>query len=287
MLSALRKRFTYTNVAMTLALVFAMTGGAYAASKFVITSTKQIKPSVLKQLQGKAGKAGANGANGAQGPQGPAGANGKDGVNGTNGKDGAPGANGESVTVAKASVGECKEGGSKFSNATGSGKACNGSPWTAGGTLPSGKSEKGTWAVVVGSKAGFAGVEGFGQISTSFNIPLSAALTTTGCATQPTQPTTCQAHLINKGGMELVPNIPEAGEVKVVAQRAPAPCPGNTGAPSAEPGNLCVYIQEGETNITNMRPWEESLVSPGGAVMTFISPDEGAVVSGDWAVTAE
>jgi hypothetical protein len=42
----LRKRFTYTNVAMTLALVFAMTGGAYAAFTSLITSTKQISPSV-------------------------------------------------------------------------------------------------------------------------------------------------------------------------------------------------------------------------------------------------
>jgi hypothetical protein len=37
---------------MTLALVFAMSGGAYAARRFVITSTKQIKPSVLKSLSG-------------------------------------------------------------------------------------------------------------------------------------------------------------------------------------------------------------------------------------------
>ena len=47
MFSRIRKRLTYANVAMTMALVFAMTGGAYAAKKYVITSTKQIKPSVL------------------------------------------------------------------------------------------------------------------------------------------------------------------------------------------------------------------------------------------------
>lgn len=54
MLLRVRKRLTYANVAMTLALVFAMSGGAYAAKKYVISSTKQIKPSVLKQLQGNA-----------------------------------------------------------------------------------------------------------------------------------------------------------------------------------------------------------------------------------------
>lgn len=47
MFSRIRKRLTYANVAMTMALVFAMSGGAYAAKKYVITSTKQIKPSVL------------------------------------------------------------------------------------------------------------------------------------------------------------------------------------------------------------------------------------------------
>ena len=106
MFSAIRSRITYVNVVATLVLVFAMTGGAYAAKKYLITSTKQISPSVLKSLQGKVGPAGANGAQGpvgAAGPAGPAGlrgetgaagkdgANGKDGVNGTNGKDGKEG----------------------------------------------------------------------------------------------------------------------------------------------------------------------------------------------------
>src|SRR6202035_5866038 len=64
MLSFVRRRFTFANVALTVALVFAMSGGAFAASKFLITSTKQIKPSVLAQLKGKAGPAGAAGSAG-------------------------------------------------------------------------------------------------------------------------------------------------------------------------------------------------------------------------------
>ncbi len=79
MFSAIRRhmRVSPTTVIATLALVFAMTGGAYAAKKYLITSTKQISPSVLKALQGKAGPAGAAGA---QGPAGPAGSGGHEKV---------------------------------------------------------------------------------------------------------------------------------------------------------------------------------------------------------------
>jgi uncharacterized low-complexity protein len=91
MFSAIRKRFTYANVAMTLALVFAMTGGAYAARKYLITSTKQISPKVLAQLKSTKGA----GPDGQQGPQGPQGA---PGTNGAPGKDGAQGPKGDPGT---------------------------------------------------------------------------------------------------------------------------------------------------------------------------------------------
>jgi hypothetical protein len=58
----MRRRITYANVVATLALVLATSGGAVAASSYLITSTKQIKPSVLRALKGNKGKTGAKGA---------------------------------------------------------------------------------------------------------------------------------------------------------------------------------------------------------------------------------
>ncbi len=86
MLSAIGRRLTYANVVATLALVFSMSGAAVAANHYLITSTKQISPKVLKSLKGS------NGRNGAAGPAGPA---------GTNGAAGAPGAPGEPRSAVK------------------------------------------------------------------------------------------------------------------------------------------------------------------------------------------
>jgi hypothetical protein len=109
MFSLIRKRFTYANVAVTLALVFAMSGGAYAASRYVITSTKQISPKVLKSLRGNVGANGAQGPAGPTGSAGPAGAQGPAGLVGNTGSPGTPGANGESVKVTELAKGsgEC------------------------------------------------------------------------------------------------------------------------------------------------------------------------------------
>jgi hypothetical protein len=75
----MRPKLTYANVLATLALFFALGGSAIAAREYLITSTKQISPKVLKTLRGRTGPVGAvgpkgdTGAPGAQGGVGPAG----------------------------------------------------------------------------------------------------------------------------------------------------------------------------------------------------------------------
>ena len=69
------RRPSATLVLSVAALVLAVTGTAFAGG-YIITSTKQIKPSVRKALKGNRGPrglAGANGLNGAQGAPGVAG----------------------------------------------------------------------------------------------------------------------------------------------------------------------------------------------------------------------
>ena len=49
----MRKRITYANVAATLALVLSMSGGAMAATHYLINSTKQIDPKVLRSSKAR------------------------------------------------------------------------------------------------------------------------------------------------------------------------------------------------------------------------------------------
>jgi hypothetical protein len=120
MLSAIRTRLHITpaTVIAILALVLASSGGAYAAGRYLITSTKQISPKVLKSLKGAAGAKGAAGpagpagpagagGTGPAGPQGPAGAAGgagKEGPAGKEGKQGPPGTTGFTATLPKGST---------------------------------------------------------------------------------------------------------------------------------------------------------------------------------------
>jgi len=177
---------------MTVALVFAMSGGAYAAHKYLITSTKQISPKVLSQLKGKTGATGPQGPAGSAGAQGPEGKLGKEGTLGKEGKEGTPG---------KAGL-EGKEG----------------SPWTAGGTLPSGKTLKGDWNASGNASA----AEQTMSNSVSYGLPLSVGPT---------------IHYIRVG----------EGENEEESKWAPSilahKCQGSALEPGAAPGNLCVFAK--------------------------------------------
>jgi hypothetical protein len=72
------RRVSYANVAATLALFFALGGTAIAAHHYLLSSTKQIRPSVLRRLRGASGRAGPTGAAGSTGSTGATGATGAD-----------------------------------------------------------------------------------------------------------------------------------------------------------------------------------------------------------------
>lgn len=92
-----RSHLTYANVAATMAVVFAMAGGAVAATHYLITSAKQISPKVLRELKGAAGargSAGSSGTDGAAGERGERGERGEKGEAGPEGKIGPVGTEG-------------------------------------------------------------------------------------------------------------------------------------------------------------------------------------------------
>lgn len=104
MRSRITRRLSYANVVATLALVFALSGGALAASHYLINSTKQINPAVLRALRGRTGPAGPKGAPGTPGAQGPRGSTGPSGPAGTTGPAGQSGAQGPQGPPGNASV---------------------------------------------------------------------------------------------------------------------------------------------------------------------------------------
>lgn len=252
------------------ALVMAMVGGAYAAGALTGKQKKEVEKIAKKY----AGKNGANGTNGAAGAKGDTGAAGSNGTNGTNGS---PGAAGKSVVVVDEEPAGCPGEEGVAYEVEGSGvenEVCNGaegSPWTAGGTLPVGKTETGSWSALTAEREGEPGVF-IGTAGLSFPIPLAAPIT-------------------------------EFSKVKVVSEGAtpPTECENGTHAGTAGPENpeatsgfVCVYVAHspGAPFVLGARPGSAFAGGIGAStagLLLSIRDEEGgpeqATIYGTFAVT--
>lgn len=200
-----RRVLTYANVVATLALFFAMTGGAIAAKHYLIDSTSQINPKVLKKLHG------ATGAPGAPGTPGKAGENGKEGPQGPAG------------------------------------------PFPA--TLPSGKTLTGEYSVAGFDPEGAKeAADAFSSVSFAYPLPAPAPI-----------------HFVRAG------------------EHGPAACPGTYKAPTAQPGNICLYEYEG-ANVLSFFYWDQSTGTSNGRIGFNVSAIANGTgnffTEGTWAATA-
>lgn len=266
MFEAVRRHFNATSVVAVIALVFAMTGGAWAAKRYLITSTKQISPSVLKSLKGASGKAGPAGLVGPAGPAGPPGA-GTVGPAGPQGPAGATGPGGPEGKVGK----EGKEG----------------KPWTAGGTLPSKATETGTWAFGPINKPGAV----VNAMVASFAIPLAAPLldgpTGGEICWGPKVSAACHVHFINAAGKEQTGSSEGKEEIDPSETGA---CLGKAESPTATSGNLCVYTKaligvEATGSPFILSPSGEGAGTAGATQQFLLDSGTNAEGNGTWAVT--
>jgi hypothetical protein len=257
MFSAIRKRIRVSpaTVIALVALVFALTGGAFAASSHnngsgkataqagsntaLATAAKSKKKTAPKPVRGPAGPKGATGATGPAGAAGATGPGGPVGVKGETGPAGATGATGVTgVTGATGATGKTGVAGAA------------GSPWTAGGTLPVGSTETGVWVAPMIANVDEIGGNG----SISFNVPLALG-------------TAPAVEYINPG---------EEGKEHATE------CPGTLEDPKAAEGFLCVYALSNA-----FATFEEATSYTAGAYLSFKEGHEaGFTANGTWAVTA-
>jgi len=318
MFTRLRSHLTPPTVLAALALVFALTGGAFAAGRYLITSKSQISPKVLAQLQsrsgarGPAGPAGAAGARGEHGSPGQAGPAGPVGPAGPAGPVGPAGVKGEGPTGAQSvtasefvgEAGACPAGEPK-----GPGDVCcteGGVELKAGTTAP---------VFVCNGEAGTDGRNGTngatgpqGATGPEGNIKttLTSGVSETGVwAAATAKPPVILSGV--KGTLASISfTIPLAEEllvadhqVHVIAegqngQGEGTGCPATSEAakPEAEPGNLCLFISsaEGLSGITP-KSLESTTGAEGagrtGSVLYLVTTAKELHADGTWAVTAK
>lgn len=251
-----------------IAMVVALAGGAFAAAGGLNPQQKNEVKAIAKKA-GKPGKPGKAGAPGPQGPVGPAGAK------GDTGSQGAPGKDGTSVTVSEIpkEEPECEERGGALIKDTKAPPAevelCNieGSPWTAGGTLPVGATETGSWAFT-GSSEDAGDAERI-LVPISFPVPLAAE-----------RLFGTDVHYSNR---------PSDAEFFTPT----GDCPTGLGdfPPAALPGKLCVYLNnnEGEVGVEFKAIRSSITTSKGvgssGGYLEFVATEPIARASGVFAIT--
>ncbi|HET6997145.1 MAG TPA: hypothetical protein VFI03_01020 [Solirubrobacterales bacterium] len=272
MFSRIRKQFgTAGLIVAIVALVAALAGGAYAAQNGLNSKQKKEVKNIAKGFQGT-GPTGPAGAAGAAGPAGPVGPKGDTGDTGSRG---ATGPAGVGTTGATGPTGKGTTG------PTGP----EGSPWTVGSTLPSGKTETGAWAF-----GPVALPEGFQshRVAISFAIPLPSSLVAGVHKPGEAINETGQVHFLNANGQEAILNESTFAPEEVTSTE----CLGNAEAPTAKPGNLCIYTNSKSPSaiaLSNFSIRQAGAAGAGasttGAYVEFnlASGDTG---SGSWAVTA-
>ncbi len=273
MFQAIRKHLTPSTFIAFMALVFALTGGAFAASSHTGGSGAKASASAThatpvasaakakaapKGKAGPRGPAGAKGATGATGAPGATGPGGPAGATGPGGPQGPPG-----VTGATGATGAAGPAGA-------AGKEGKQGVIHPGETLPSGATETGQW-ILTGSAAG--GFELAGAATLSFPIPLKEPLANT------------TSKVIHPGEGEHEPN-----ESSYIANHE---CGGTVENPVAAPGFLCIFVAE-EENVQGFSVFDASAKEPNGngagktgVGMKGITKEAGVLnARGSWAVTA-
>ena len=254
MFSAIRKHLTPSTAIAIVALVFAITGGAFAAtggsgnggkgasaSATPLASAAKSKAKPKAGARGPAGPAGKTGATGPAGPAGPAGAAGAKGENGAAGGQGPQGPQGPQGE--KGETGKEGTPGKPGKNGT-----------FGDEPLPAGKTLTGVYAASGSAEGKFP--EGLVSTGVSFALP--------------------------------VPGEPVVHYIKAGETTLPEGCKGTVSEPGAEEGNLCVFSQS-EVNTASVGATLSGSPTLGtiGAKVTGTPAAKGLVViGGTWAVTA-
>jgi hypothetical protein len=273
MLQAIRRHLNPSTAIALIALVFALTGGAFAATgggspshATLTASAAKTKAKVKAGPRGPAGPKGATGATGAAGATGATGATGPGGPAGAKGENGAPGAAG--ATGQQGERGPQGEPGEGIEGKQG--KEGKQGAIHPGETLPEGATETGTWTSKVFENV----ATGSSPEAISFPIQLAEGLTSE------------HVFYVTVGEQE--------------AKSGPVECAGSVEEPEATAGNLCVYegfsrvegaAEPGDFHATEIRipGSHHDGAGKAGAIVSvsYAGPaNEVSLVAGSWAVTA-